>query len=331
MRFLHEIENAKTDEELRKLVEKKIAKLERKSKKHNPTAESIGYQVTHMPKVYEVKWNGDEPTVAFLVRAFYNQFVHKDLKMIYGLSWNPTTGRATNEGCYYYVDNDDYLYDFCRFIKDKEIVDEYEFFGYVRDFLRAYFGFIKMKERDGMYHPLVDKYGEYFEPVLKHSITDFKGQGSALCSEYAVLAQNILRMFDFESYLIVGNVNLNNDTKGDAHAYNLLTFKESDTGELKHAVIDFINSVKVFNYNFEIIGDEPFIGYLDSLDQQFVDKLIKGDLHLHFEEYGYCIIGDTLARITYKDRNRDYFVDKVIRPDDVKKSKINTLIKKPML
>ena len=330
MRFLHEIEHL-NETQLRKKIEQKIQKLERNNKKNNPTTKSIGYQVGYNPEVNDVSWDGEDILIHFYIRCFYNQFVSKDMKMVYGITWNTQNGKGANNGSYYYMDDQEYLYDFCKWIQDKEIQDEYELFGYIRDFLRNYFGVIKMVEREDMHHLLVDQEGNYFEPLREHSIKDFKGKGNALCSEYAIMAHNILKLFDFESYLVIGNV-IMSDKKPESHAYNMITFKESYSDEWKHAVIDFINGVNMYDLDFRKIGDEPFIGYIDRLDQDFVTRFVQGDERLQFSEYGYGVMGETLLKFNFQDKTREYYVDKVIHANaSVNHSKTYTYKRNPMI
>ena len=330
MRFLHEIEKL-NEEQLRKIIARKIEKLERKSKKNNPTAKSIGYQVGEQPETNEVHWEGDDLLIKFYIRCFYNQFIPKDMKIVYGMAWNTENGKGNNHGSFYYMDNQEYLYDFCKWIQDKEIQDEYELFGYIRDFLKKYFGKIRTIDRDQMHKLLIGLDGNCFEPTKGHSIGDFKGKGNALCSEYAVMAQNILRLFDYESYLVIGNV-IMSDKQPESHAYNLLTFKESATGEWKHAVVDFINGVNMYDINFKKIEEEPFMGFIDSLDQDFVNRLVQGDERLRFEEYGFSKMGDTLLKLTFGNKTRVYYIDKLIRAEEsVNCSKTYTYKRNPMI
>ena len=322
MKFLHIVEKS-SDRRLKKLIDYRIKRLERKNLKNNPNVTSVGYQVDYTPTIQDFVWDGEDYSLQFMVRCFYNQFLPKNMKVVYGLGWDSLSGRAGNRGNYYYMDDQEYLYDFCKFIKDKEIVDEYEFFGYIRDSLSHYFGVIPSQDRDEMHNLLVDKNGNYITPHKEHSIKDFKGKGNALCSEYASMAHNILRLFDFESYLVIGNMSTST-SKNESHAYNMITFKEEDTKETKHVVVDFLNPVYVYDMNYQLIGDEPFIGFIESLDQDFVNRFVNGEEHLEFDEYGYSILGDTLLKFSY-DRTREYFVDTHIYGEStVKKSKTYT-------
>lgn len=314
MNFYEQIKDL-SREDLQEKVKRRISYLEKKSKKENPEYNVLGYHVDYNPRSYEISNNTS--TISLEMRCFYNDYIRKGTKMVYGLFYN-NEGKAGNLGSYYYVDDDSYIYDFCEFIQDKDIINEYELFDYILEYLRSYFGFIKKIDRNEMFQMLYKGENSYYPPVKEHSIKDFKGKGNAMCSEYAIMAQNLLRVFGFESYFVVGNEKVTGQTP-ESHAFNLITFKESETGKVKHALIDFSNFVKVFDMNYHVIGESPFIGYLDYLDEEFVQSLVAGEEHLIFEDYSYFVMTDVLAKLGY-DRERDYYIDNEITPDkEVKK------------
>lgn len=326
LRFLHSIEGL-NDYQLRKKVVQKIQTVERKSRKFCPTDTEIGFNVGYNQE-HELNCSDSG---SFVLNCIYGQFVRPDTKIIYGLSWDLEKGTGVNDGNYYYMDDQEYLYDFCRFVQDKEIMDEYEFFGYVRDFLKDYFGYIKKVGREQMHRMILKNDVDCFDPVQDHSVKDFKGKGNAMCSEYASMAHNILKLFDLESYLVVGTVILNG-ANPSAHAYNLITFQETATGEIRHAVIDFINGVDVFDVDFTKIGEEPFIGFFDELDQPFINQFVNGEKHLQFDEYRFMLINDTVFRLGIAERSRDYYIDDFIYANaGVNCCKTYTKEKNPML
>lgn len=318
MKFLNEIRTL-SEEQLKKTVEAKIEELEKRSKEENPNCNIIGYQVDSNPEFHELKSDGEYVNIELTMRCFYNNFISKDTKMVYGLTYN-YDGRAGNGGCYYYVDDQEYLYDFCKFIQEQDVETEYEFFGFIRDFLKGYFGTIKQVEREQMYSLLVDGNEKIIPPRKEHSIKDFKGKGNAMCSEYTVMAQNILRLFDFESYFVIGQEAVSG-RNAESHAFNMINFLESETEEERHAIIDFMNPVNVWDISYHKVGEEPFIGQLEALDDDFVDRFINQEEHLVFDDYAYYVLGDTLIKLGFA-RTRDYFVDTYIHPDKtVNKSK----------
>ena len=312
MNYYKQLENL-SEEQLKKKVEKKIKKLERKSKKNNPEDYNVlGYHITENPQNYTRYLGEDGVNFDLEVRCFYNGYICNGAKMIYGLEYD-FNGNAGNHGSYYYLDDDSYIYDFCKFVQDKDIENSYELFDYMLEFIREYYGYIKLLERSEMFKLIQKSEKEYFKPIKEHSINDFKGKGNAMCSEFSVMAQNLLRFFDYESYIMIGTEKIGNHNP-ESHAFNLITFRDEYTKEEKHAVIDFSNYVNVFDLNFHKIGEMPFIGYIDALDQETIEDMIIGDKHLVFEDYAYYVIGDSISKIAY-ERKRDYFVDNYIRPD----------------
>lgn len=302
-----------SDEELKEMVSRRIKYLECKAKRENPGFNELGYHVSENPQQFNVNHTENGANFEVELRCFYNNYIPKGSKMVYGLYYN-MVGMAGNTGSYYYIDDDSYILDFCRFVKDKEIEDEFELFDYMLEFIRDYFGYIKEIDRSEMFQLICKDEMNYFPSQKKHSITDFKGKGNALCSEYAVMAQNLMRFFGFESYLMIGHEKVG-DSKPESHAFNLINFKHSSEKKNKSAVIDFSNFVKVFDMNYQKIGEMPFIGYIDQLDQEYAEKLINQEEHMVFEDYSYYIIGDTLAKIGY-DRTRDYYIDRQILPEN---------------
>ncbi|MBR3210999.1 MAG: hypothetical protein IKF71_03565 [Bacilli bacterium] len=328
LRFLHTIENL-NDSQLQKVVRHKIDVLERKSKKNCPYDVELGYEVGHQPLSFDLEEIDEDDS--FTINCVFGQFARKDTKMIYGLAWNTENEIGFNNGYYYYMDEQDYLYDFCKYVKDKEIGDEYEFFEYVRDFLSDYFGHFKKCDRDKMHHLFIKNNGLFLDPVRKHSIKDFKGKGNAMCSEYAIMAHNILKLFDFETFLMIGNLLLEGK-ESVPHAYNLITFREQKTKKKRHALLDFINDVDVYDIQYNKIGKVPFMAFIDELNSDFLDRFVQGDVHLCFEEYRYLIVGDTVLRLGLEDQKRDYFMDNYIyAKPDVNYSKIYTKKNGPML
>ncbi len=134
MRFLHEIEKL-NENKLRRKISNKIKRLERKSKKNNPHITTIGYQVGFEPVLNDVSWDEDVIEITYQINDFYDDFIPENTRIVYGMMLNPFTGKARHDGKYYYMDDQEYLYDFCKFIQDKEIEDSYDFFGYLKDFL----------------------------------------------------------------------------------------------------------------------------------------------------------------------------------------------------
>ena len=204
MNFYEQIVNL-NEKNLRKKIKRKIDKLERKTRKNNPDYNVLGYHVPANKEKYDT-YEGEEGTNFDLeMRCFYNGYICKNSKVVYGLVYD-LNGNAGNYGSYYYVDDDEYIYDFCKYIQDKEIEDIFELLEYMLDFLKDYFGRIKLIDRNNMFQLLYKNEDELYDPIQEHSITHFKNKGNAMCTEYSVMAQNLMRVFDIESYLMIGTL-----------------------------------------------------------------------------------------------------------------------------
>ena len=311
MDFLEELRTL-DDEQIERKVKARIHRLERLSRKIAPQVKVLGFDIDLTPEYKEVYGEQTNRKMNFMIQAFYNLFIPKDMKIVFGVSYN-ALGMIYNQGRYYYADDQDALIEFCKWVKDKDIVNDYELFGYLRDFLKEYFGKNPQVDRYTMFSVIHDKDGIPFQPTEEHSMKKFKGKGNAECTEYSVMAQNILKLFGYHSYIFMGNNSFSTDKEGSSHAFNMLSFEECDTKEIKHMIVDFTNPVDVCDIHHHKIGEEPFYGEIDHLDQKLVDQIVYEDKKLVFDDYEYIFIGDMPAKAAY-ERQRTYYVDKRIAP-----------------
>ena len=273
----------------------------------------IGYDVESNFKNY--RYNTEcEDSYSINLRCFHPGLIKKNTKIIYGIIFD-NKGNVSNDGNYYYIDDHSYINDFCKYIRKVEVKNEDELFEYIHDFLIKYCGCIEQINRSEMFRLLIDDKGRNIKPNKEHALSNFKGKGNALCTEYAIMAQNILSVFGIESYLVIGKIKQgDNDT--DYHAFNLVRTDNKDL------LIDFSNSKSVYDINYKLLGYSPFIGEIDEIHEQFIDNFINNEKHLVFEDYDYFIIGNTIAKISY-GKNIEYFVDCKIdlKEEEKKKNK----------
>ena len=306
MDILKEIEKL-NEEELKKYTENRINNLEDESIKYNPNIDTIGFKLDYNPTNYHLLDKEDIKSLEIKVRCFYSGYIPKGIRIVYGMEYH-NGSLATNNGNYYYVDDDSYIYDFCRLIRDKEVVNEYELFDYILEFIDHYFGNIKMlPERDEMQRLILEKENYFYKPVNEHSFTAFKGRGNAMCTEYSLMAQNIMSFFGIESYYVIGKQE--DKLNGvENHAFNLINYNEDKTNKEKHFLIDYINPVKIYDYNYNNVGKSPFMGKLERIDQEFVNDLLNNNTHMSFKVYAYYILGNSLFKIG-GDLYKDYYID----------------------
>ena len=299
MNFYNELINL-TDDEIEQLVRYKIDMLE-------PTSEEtfIGYDIDYNFNKAESKDVNGTTVFDVNIRCFYPGYISKGKKIIFGMFYD-REGNVSNNGCYYYMDTDDYIVDFCKYIKQFSIESEAELFEYILDFLRDHYGYIPVNSREEMFRMIVNSKEKNEKPINEHGISWFKGRGNALCTEYSIMAQNILSIFDISSYLVIGSLKIDAKKK-ELHAYNIISTNNNVL------LIDFSNYVKVFDHDFNKLAVSPFIGELDDieLDEDFVDNYILNQKPMIFENYDYYIINNTLVRISLEDK-RTYCCDGII-------------------
>ncbi|MBR2828658.1 MAG: hypothetical protein IKE70_05455 [Bacilli bacterium] len=294
-------------EELKKFVEDRIELLEQESIKHNPGIDTIGFHLDYNPTNYHLLEQEGIEKFEITVRCFYSGYISKGIRMVYGMEYHNVL-LASNNGNYYYVDDDSYIEDFCKYIKNKEIQDEFELFDYILEYERNYFGVIKKEpEIDKMHNLILEKENFYFKPKEEHSFSSFKGKGNAMCTEYALMAQNLMSFFGIDSYFVIGKEE-DNINGVENHAFNLIQFEKSDTKEIKNYLIDYSSPVKIYNPNYEEIGKSPFMGKIDKFNQEFIDDLLTKETHIPVEAYAYYILGNTLLKLG-SNNYRDYYID----------------------
>lgn len=265
----------------------------------------IGYHIGSKFSKHEVVENNGKVKFDLDISCFHPGYIKKNTKVVYGLFYD-NLGNASNNGNYYYVDYDKYIYDFIDFILEKDVVNEIDLFGYVLDFLKEYFGVIEKIKREDMFKLILDKNEDNMDPISEHKLSSFKGKGNAMCTEYAVMAQNILSVFGIDSYLMIGTQKLGSDL-GEWHAFNLVSFVDENNIE-KSYLVDFCNCVGIFDKKFNRIGYNPFIREIDPINQKLVDEIINNNKHLVLPNYNYYVLGDSIFEIT-DGRFRDYNLD----------------------
>lgn len=303
MDFYNELKKL-SDEDITKLVEYRIKYLEDIATLEN-ARDYVGYNIDHRFSKHELENNGGTNKFDLDMVCFYPGYIKEGVKVIYGIFYD-TSGNASNNGHYYYIDTHDYITEFCKMIVKEDIVNEQELFQCILEYLKNYYGYFEKIDRGEMFKLLRDNNDNNIGPKNEHGLSWFKGMGNALCTEYSIMAQNILSVFGINSYLVIGEEKVGKGA-GEGHAFNLLSLDDNDI------LIDFSNYVKIYDIDFSLLGIVPFIGEIDELNQDFVDRFLGDEKHLVFEDYNYLVIGDVVAKIAY-DRNRDYYFSSEVRP-----------------
>ena len=303
----------------RKKIEKRISSLEKRSRKENGGNKQIGYHVGYNPERKELIDRGDKVEFNLEATIFCNGYIPRGSEIVYGLHYN-NFGEAGNHGKYYTIDDDSYIYDFFDYMDGVEVVSDFEMFNYIEEFLRSYFGFFPDGTRDERFRLIAKNDDRYYAPTIEHSIKSFKKTGRALCSEYAIHAQNILQVLGYDCCMIIGNVE--QEYAGNiSHAFNLISYKPKASKEINDFLIDFASMVSIYDENYERLGLAPFMGKIEDLSDDFLNDFVEGKEKLVFEDYEYVLIGGSLFKIGYSQM-REYRVDTNLIPDqDIEKTR----------
>lgn len=311
MDFYEEIKDLEM-EELEKVVKEKIKVLEEASYEDNPELDTIGFEIDYNPTNVLIDLLNGEETIGIDSNCFYVGYARRGLRMVYGLSYGHEN-IVSNDGNYYYLDDDSYILEFCKYIQDKEVNNEYELFNYVLKFINDYFKKIKDIDRYQMFHMIKKSKRDYYDPIKEHKFSEFKGKGNAMCSEIAVVAGNILNVFGMDTHIIIGHTKIDGGEES-AHAYNMISYKETETGENIDAIIDFSYHTEVCDINYKNIMCVPFIGEIEKLDTELVKKIVYENEILSFEDYFYMLLGNTIIKLGCQ-RNRNYYIGKEYEMD----------------
>ena len=309
MYYYKKIKNL-SDKKLKKYIKNRIEELALDSKTCNEEVDTIGYDLDFNPK----NQLDENKNLMVDIRNLYNGYIPKGMRIVYGLSYDyDQDGLVSNDGKYYYLDTEDYIYEFCKEIQKRDMLNEFELFYYLQDFIKKYFGLTPTINRENMFKMLYKDENNYYKPVNEHGLSWFKKKGNAMCTEYAVVAQNILSFFGMDTYMMIAKEKIR-DNEPESHAFNFVSYTESETGKEKATLIDFATPIPIYDLQFKFIGEFPFLGKVDNLDEDFFNKLNDDEEELEFPEYCYLLVGDGIVEVAYTTR-RKYYVSHNLTPD----------------
>ena len=277
------------DNELEEYVNSRIDYLEEKSIKDNKIYDYIGFNINNSPTIIE----GNIRT-----NNIYYGYIPLCTKVIYGMFLYDYS--VSNNGCYYYIDTNDYILDFIKEIRTKPAIDDLDLFDRILFFLRKYFGYVKLIERVQMDSLILKEEYEYYDLIDEHKLSDFIGKGNAVCTEYSVVAQNILSFLGYDTVYLIGLNNVNN------HAFNLISYNDSNTNEEKNILIDFKDTAEAYDINFNKRYESPFIYELDKSILEEIEDLSNG-AELLCDDYMWQVYNKTIYKM-YNNNIRNYSV-----------------------
>ena len=287
MKELLEAINNYNEEETKLLIDDCINFYTKAASDINIECDTIGTDVGINPRNY----SNDEYDYGLNI---WRGYIPKNTRIVYGVYGYPDY-KSANHGCYYYLDDESYIYDFIKYIKDRDIEDTYDFIISVNKFLKLYLDkAVNSKTREEIHKLLYKDELDFYEPVNEHSIKDFKNTGAGQCTEYTALAENIFSIFDFDIYYMM-------DVE---HAYNLLIDND------KTYILDFANWVPCYDINLKYLGRLPYFVEIPDFTDELFDKVKHGSERIELPDYYFLAMNDDLIEVRNGD-TREYGVDAV--------------------
>ena len=289
-------------EDLEKFVAERIIELESKSKK----VEKLGFDLDYNPTPVNLL-DPEDLDIYVDVELYHHGYIPKNTQIVYGMYADTKRGTIQNNGLYYYIDDDSYILDFCKYIKDKNIENEVSLFRLILEFITNYFGVIVIKQidRDDMLKMIYKNETSFYDRIEESKFSWYKGKGNAMCSERAILVENILSFLGFDIYFILGKIEI--DDEEISHSYNILNVDNADIDSLKSKteILDFSDLVYEHADNSDMVQSVmPFIGCIDEDIEDIIDILYEGG-KLCANEYDLVKFGDKAIQRT-KDKRRVY-------------------------
>ena len=298
MNILDQIYECKDDKELKELANEAIEAYTNKAKEENNELDYLGEDLSYNPTIKSMDIDHSHANNLWI------GYIPKGMKLVYGRFREDSNKPFTNRGKYYYIDDDSYIYEFFKYIKEEqpEIEDEFDMMVYVSEFLEEMFSKnINPMEREQINKMIYKDNFLFHDRVREHSIKDLYGNGSALCTEYALVGQNILSVLGFD---MVYAMDLN-------HAYNIYIPNpsiEEDQMEDVAYIVDFSNWIPCLDYNFELKTTSPFFGKIDCKKED-LEAFFKGKIKLKFKDYFLYSINGNIIEMEYNNKERMYGVD----------------------
>lgn len=178
----------------------------------------------------------------------------------------------------YGMESTDFIYEFAHFIKKYNINNKASLIHNLEYFVNSYFGFSGKIDRETIFDDIAwqttttDE--EYFKALKNNKLGDLKGKGAAQCTERGALVQQVLSIFDTESYYCMGCVDLGDRQEG--HCFNIVK-RQND-----YALLDYSVPIVSYKEGGSVRAYYPFVGTLTN--EEFLDFVNNGVIK-SFDDY----------------------------------------------
>ncbi len=303
MNIYEMIKKCSNDEELRDLVDSCIEVYTKLAYKENNFSTYIGTKLDINPVNSHIDDKLFEFDKYYEAVNVWLGYVPLGMKIVYGRYYNEKYKTSSHKGSYYYLDDDSYIFDFFKYLKKQDISDEYDLIVCVDCFLKRMFDKpIDAKEREDI-NKLIYRDEDYFyRPCKEHSIKDFYNNGSAMCSEISIVAENLISVLGLEI--------ISMQDKG--HAYNIYVSHSKEGNGIY--ILDFADWVGCYNFKFELINTFPFFKKIENCTSKDIDEIVNEGRRITMNDYYLYFINNETYEITTK-KTRSYGVDFAIEEE----------------
>lgn len=285
------IKNTDNDEEIKEIIDEVIDECLEALKEidiDTSVKNTLGV-LSEINKNRIYKDESDHNSIEFDMQAVWMGFIPNTTRVIYGVYIDKNRD-VSNRGQYYYINDNEYLYEFSKYIKDKDIDTDTDFILFVYEFLEEYLGNkFNPKDRHEIHKLIYKNDTDYYKPSKEHSNKDFIGTGGAMCTEYASLAQNILTVYGFDMMYMMD----------ERHAYNLINIED------KVHLLDLSMNVAIVDINGNVVGDLPYLEEIEDYDNEYLNRVVYGEEKFILNEYYDLYMNGKLFKYVLDD-TREY-------------------------
>lgn len=181
----------------------------------------------------------------------------------------------------YSMKTTDFYYDFARQLRKNKIQSRGQFIAFVETYINSYFGINRTGEdrREQVLNDIAFQTtttdDEYFEKLENNEIGSLKGMNVAMCTERAAMAQNLLSLYDFDTYYCMGC--FGNGEHQEGHCFNIAKAKNS------YMLLDY--SVPIIMLDNDMVsGYLPFQG---AINEEEFQAIVNNQQIKSFQNYEY--------------------------------------------
>lgn len=137
----------------------------------------------------------------------------------------------------------------------------------VQSSIDEYFGGLAFQENEENRRNLFFEMQKKYDDLEPYSISEYRNNNTALCSERSAIAQNMLAFLGADTYYMVGHLSRNDGMENLHHAYNCIVDREYGSG----IIVDFTNPI------LRNSTHERFISQSNIINKNLIAEILAGN------------------------------------------------------